>query len=202
MEGRCTRGGRWPQRRGAPAGGWVLKHSGGLGECLGPAGASRGAPRRMRNGPGSLFQEAPQEALATVPVPADTWGLAGPSDTYWLRVPELHCLPATQRWSSRGEEALWCTNGICLLLCSFSALSTRQALADLSPRDAMVATPLALGDGGRADRGACPGAAPRAGQSRPTPRLGLCCLPGPVQGAGDQWPQAPCSWSSWPGGEQ
>lgn len=79
VEGRYTRGGRWLQRRGAPAGGWVLKHSSGLSECPGPDGASWGALLRTRNSSGSPLPRSPSGGACCCPSAPDTWGLARPS---------------------------------------------------------------------------------------------------------------------------
>lgn len=152
-----------------------------------PRGSLLRAPRRTRNSSGLLFQEASQEALATVPVPADTWGPAGPSVTYWLCAPELHCLPAAQRWSSRGEEALWCTNRICFLLCSFSALSTLPGTGRCQPPRCNGGRPFGRGGWrqGRRERvsrssAACWAVLPRPPSESPQPAPPCAGRRGPV----------------------
>ena len=105
-----------------------------------------------------------------------------------------------------GEEALWCPNGISFSSSAPSRYSApSQALAAISPRDAMGTDPLGLGGRlqGRQGHMSRSGAVGCAVPSLPlVHHLSLCCLPGPAQGAGDQWPRAACSQSSRPGGEQ
>ena len=88
-----------------------------------------------------------------------------------------------------GEEALRCPNSISFSSSAPSWYSApSQALAAVSPRDAMGTGPLGLGGRlqGRQGHVSRSGAAGWAVLSLPLiHHPSLCCLPGPVQGAGD-----------------